>query len=151
MHGLSKAGLFLCAGVVEQNTKTKNITQLGGLIHTMPITAISFLFCAFSIMGIPPFGGFFSKYMVISGTLQTGHLMIAAIFLFGALLTILYLLRTFNMVFLGEIKNPSVGEGTYLMLFCVALFAFSSLIGGIFIRYPNMLLQTIIQQIIGAR
>jgi formate hydrogenlyase subunit 3/multisubunit Na+/H+ antiporter MnhD subunit len=151
MHGLSKAGLFLCAGVVEQNTKTKDITQLGGLIQTMPVTAVSFLFCAFSVMGIPPFGGFFSKYMVISGTLQAGHFIIATIFLLGALLTILYLFRTFNMVFLGETKTPSVGEDSSLMLFCVALFAILSLTGGFFIRYPNELIQTIIQRIIGAR
>lgn len=151
MHGLAKAGLFLCAGVVEQNTKTKDIRQLGGLIQTMPITALSFLFCAFSVMSIPPFGGFFSKYMVISGALQTGHLIIAAVFLFGALLTILYLFRTFNMVFLGEIKNFSAGEGSVLMLLCVALFAILSLAGGIFIKYPNEAIQAITQQLFSLR
>ena len=65
MHGIAKGGLFLCAGIVEQNTHTKDITQMGGLARTMPITAVSFLFCSFSVMGIPPFGGFFSKYMVM--------------------------------------------------------------------------------------
>ena len=40
MHGLAKGGLFLCAGIVEQNTKTKDITKLGGLIVSMPITAM---------------------------------------------------------------------------------------------------------------
>jgi NADH:ubiquinone oxidoreductase subunit 5 (subunit L)/multisubunit Na+/H+ antiporter MnhA subunit len=68
MHGLAKGGLFLCAGIVEQNTKTKDIMQMGGLIKTMPVTAISFLLCSFSVMGIPPFGGFFSKYMVMIGS-----------------------------------------------------------------------------------
>ena len=38
MHGLAKAGLFLCAGIIEQNTKTKDITQLGGLFQVMPVT-----------------------------------------------------------------------------------------------------------------
>ena len=147
MHGLAKAGLFLCAGVVEQNAKTKDIRQLGGLIQTMPVTALSFLFCAFSVMSIPPFGGFFSKYMVISGALETGHLIIAAVFLFGALLTILYLFRAFNMVFLGEIKNPTAKEGSFLMLLCVAIFAILSLAGGIFIKYPNEVIQTITQRL----
>jgi len=151
MHGISKAGLFLCAGIVEHNTKTKDITQLGGLIRTMPVTAVSFLLCAFSVMGIPPFGGFFSKYMVIAGTLQDGRLMIAAVFLFGALLTILYLLRVFSMVFLGEEKKSFAKEGSGLMVFCVALFAFISLIGGIFVQYPNQMLQAILPQIIGLR
>jgi proton-translocating NADH-quinone oxidoreductase chain N len=148
MHGLAKAGLFLCAGIVEQNAKTKDITRLGGLIQVMPVTAISFLFCAFSVMGIPPFGGFFSKYMIISGTLQQGNLIISATFLFGALLTILYLFRAFNLVFLGERKNPSlaVREGSVVMLICVAVFALLSLIGGIFIRFPIALAQITAQQ-----
>lgn len=150
MHGLSKAGLFLCAGIVEQNAKTKDITKMGGLIQTMPITAVSFLFCAFSVMGIPPFGGFFSKYMVIAGTLQAGQIVIAAVFLFGAVLTILYLFRTFNMVFLGNLTIPSAKEGSATMVFCVALFAFLSLAGGIFVNYPNVVIQDTIIKLIGS-
>jgi proton-translocating NADH-quinone oxidoreductase chain N len=150
MHGLGKAGLFLCAGIIEQNAKTKDITKLGGLFTSMPVTAVSFLFCAFSVMGIPPFGGFFSKYMIISGTFQAGHLIIAATFLFGALLTILYLFRAFNLIFLGERKNPAlvVKEGSQLMLACVAIFALLSLLGGILIRFPNALALITAQQIL---
>lgn len=65
MHGLAKAGLFLCAGIVIHNTHKRDLRELGGLIKTMPITAITFILCAFSVIGIPPFGGFFSKFMVI--------------------------------------------------------------------------------------
>jgi len=95
-----------------------------------------------------PFGGFFSKYMIISGTFQQGNLIIAATFLFGALLTILYLFRAFNLVFLGERKNPSaaIKEGSPLMLTCVASFAILSLLGGIFIAFPNQLVQITAQQ-----
>jgi len=58
-----KAGLFLCAGIVEQKTHIKDITKLGGLIKTMPVTAVSFLLCAFSVMGIRRSAVFFSKYL----------------------------------------------------------------------------------------
>jgi NADH-quinone oxidoreductase subunit L len=102
-------------------------------------------------MGIPPFGGFFSKYMIISGTLQSGHLMIAAVFLFGAVLTILYLFRTFNLVFLGEVKTSSAREGSSVMVLCVALFAALSLLGGIFIGYPNQVLHTTTQQMMSRK
>ena len=153
MHGLAKAGLFLCAGIVEQNAKTKDVRQLGGLFPVMPVTGVSFLFCAFSVMGIPPFGGFFSKYMIISGTFQSGHLIIAATFLFGAILTILYLFRAFNLVFMGERRNPSlpIREGSAVMITCVAVFALLSLLGGIFIKFPNELVQITAQQIMGIR
>ncbi|MCX5681373.1 MAG: proton-conducting transporter membrane subunit, partial [Candidatus Omnitrophica bacterium] len=149
MHGLAKGGLFLCAGIIEQNTKTKDITKMGGLIFAMPITAISFLFCAFSVMGIPPFGGFFSKYLVFAGGVQSGHLWITAIFLFGAFLTILYLFRAFHLIFLGEPQLNAVKEGSPVMLLSVALLAGLSLVAGILISYPAQFVQAIVSQILG--
>jgi NADH:ubiquinone oxidoreductase subunit 5 (subunit L)/multisubunit Na+/H+ antiporter MnhA subunit len=148
MHGLAKGGLFLCAGIVEQRTHLKDISRMGGLIRTMPITAISFLFCALSVMGIPPFGGFFSKYMVMSGAIQGGHLWIAMTFLVGAFLTILYLFRLFNLVFLGEVRAPA-REGSAVMVGCVAVLALLSLAGGLFIRPPSQFVLSAIQQMPG--
>ncbi|MDD5680606.1 MAG: NADH-quinone oxidoreductase subunit L [Candidatus Omnitrophica bacterium] len=147
MHGLAKAGLFLCAGIVEQNTKIKDITKLGGLIKTMPVTAAAFLFCAFSVMGIPPFGGFFAKYMVITASLLSGHIFIALLFLLCSLFTILYLFRAFNAVFLGEMKTQAAKEGSPVMVICVSLLAFLSLAGGILIQYPNSFVQAVVNQI----
>jgi NADH:ubiquinone oxidoreductase subunit 5 (subunit L)/multisubunit Na+/H+ antiporter MnhA subunit len=146
MHGLAKGGLFLCAGVVEQNAHTKDIRNMGGLITTMPITAISFIICAFSVMGIPPFGGFFSKYMVIGGAVSAGHPWIALTFIFGAILTIIYLLRAFTMIFLGTLKGSSAKEGSLSMLISIVLLAVLSIAGGIFIYYPSSFVETIINQ-----
>jgi NADH:ubiquinone oxidoreductase subunit 5 (subunit L)/multisubunit Na+/H+ antiporter MnhA subunit len=146
MHGIAKAGLFLCAGVVEHNAGTKDIRKMGGLAATMPITAVSFLICAFSVMGLPPFGGFFSKYMVISGAVQAGHPWIALVFLFGAILTIIYLLRLFVMVFMGKAKIQNVREGSASMLFSVSLLAGMSIAAGILIYFPSYFVNVIVQQ-----
>jgi proton-translocating NADH-quinone oxidoreductase chain M len=148
MHGIAKGGLFLCAGIVEQNTHMKDIRQMGGLARTMPITAVSFLFCALSVMGIPPFGGFFSKYMVISGAVQGGQLAVALVFLVGAVLTILYLFRVFNRVFLGEART-SVREGSRVMVACVALLAVLALVSGIFISPSSWFAQAAVEQMLG--
>lgn len=147
MHSLAKGGLFLCAGVVEQNTKLKDITKLGGLITTMPVTAVTFITCAFSVMGIPPFGGFFSKYMVIGGAVSAGHPWIAMTFIMGAILTVIYLLRIFTKVFLGPVKVVAK-EGSNVMLASVVILAVLSLVGGILINYPSSFVQTIIQQMV---
>ncbi|MFA6079237.1 MAG: NADH-quinone oxidoreductase subunit L [Candidatus Omnitrophota bacterium] len=149
MHGIAKGGLFLCAGIIEQNAKTKDITQMGGLIYTMPITAVSFLFCAFSVMGIPPFGGFFSKYMVMSGAVNSGHIWITVAFLIGAFLTIIYLFRLFNMIFLGEAKIGGTKEGSRLMVASVAILAVLSLVCGIYISYPAGFVQVAVKQMLG--
>ncbi|MGA2094223.1 MAG: NADH-quinone oxidoreductase subunit L [Sedimentisphaerales bacterium] len=148
MHGLAKGGLFLCAGIVEQNTKTKDITKLGGLLKTMPITAIAFLFCSFSVMGIPPFGGFFSKYMVMTSTVS-GNLWIMFTFLIGAILTIIYLLRVFYMVFLGEPGAHTAREGSPVMVISVASLAVLSLAAGFCIAWPSQFVLAAIQHLPG--
>ncbi|MCM8790252.1 MAG: NADH-quinone oxidoreductase subunit L [Candidatus Omnitrophica bacterium] len=149
MHGLAKGGLFLCAGIVEQGTHTKDITKMGGLIATMPVTAVSFFACALSVMGVPPLGGFFSKYLVFSGTINAGHIGIAFVFLAGAILTILYLCRIFNSIFMGEAKVAPAQEGSWLMVSCVASIAFISFLAGIYIRYPALFASVATQQMLG--
>jgi proton-translocating NADH-quinone oxidoreductase chain N len=146
MHGIAKGGLFLCAGIVEQNAKTKDIRQMGGLMRTMPVTAVAFLFCAFSVMGIPPFGGFFSKYMVMSASAQGQPLWITLTFLVGAFLTIIYLFRVFYAVFLGEPQRKPVREGSPVMVACVAVLAVVALASGIVIQPAAQLAQTATQQ-----
>jgi NADH-quinone oxidoreductase subunit L len=147
MHAISKAGLFLCAGVVEHSCHTKDIRKLGGLMKTMPWTAASFFLCAFSVMGIPPFGGFFAKYMVVNGTVEAGHPYIAMVFIVGAVMTVIYLLRAFVKVFMGDTKMehaPHEGSGT--MVFSVVLLAALSILSGLLIYYPAGFVNAIVQQ-----
>ena len=147
MHAISKAGLFLCAGIVEHSLHTKDIRRMGGLAKTMPWTAASFFLCAFSVMGVPPFGGFFSKDMVIHGAIEAGHPWIAAVFIIGAVMTVLYLLRAYYKVFLGEshAEHPA-HEGRGPMEYSVALLAALSIISGLLIYYPSSLVRAIVEQ-----
>jgi proton-translocating NADH-quinone oxidoreductase chain N len=149
MHGLAKGGLFLCAGIVEQNAKTKNITEMGGFLNAMPITAASFLICAFSVMGIPPLGGFFSKFMVMASAANSGQEWLMGAFLLCAVLTILYLFRIFNKIFLGAQAGSPAKEGSPIMVFSVAALAVLSLAAGIFINYPSIFTQSAVKQMLG--
>lgn len=150
MHGLAKGGLFLCAGIVEHNTHTTNITQLGGLRKTMPLTAATFLLCSLSVMGVPPLGGFFSKSMVIAGAAQAGYPWLTAVFILGAVLTVIYLLRVYHLVFLGEPRGHTPKEGSKTMVIAVATLACLSIVGGIAIHWPGMLAEAAVDQILGA-
>lgn len=66
-HSLFKSLLFFSAGSVYQQTHTRNIEKLGGLIKSMPVTALFFLLGAMAIGGLPPFNGFISEYLIYSG------------------------------------------------------------------------------------
>lgn len=138
MHSVAKGGLFLCAGIVEQNVHTKDIRQMGGLISSMPVTAMSFALCALSVMGIPPFGGFFSKFMVFSGAAQHGNAWILSMFLLGGVMTLLYLIRLFYAVFLGDPaghNNPR--EGSKSMTYTVLFLGITGFVLGVLIYYPS--------------
>ncbi|HON06096.1 MAG TPA: NADH-quinone oxidoreductase subunit L [Candidatus Ratteibacteria bacterium] len=136
MHGLAKAGLFLCAGIIEHGTGKRDIRQLGGLFKGMPFTTISFFACILSVIGIPPFGGFFSKFMVLAGTVEAGRPGIAFMGLLIAVMTAMYLFRLFHAVFLGD-KRTEGSEGTSLMVGVVFTLAILSLLAGIFISFSG--------------
>jgi proton-translocating NADH-quinone oxidoreductase chain N len=149
MHSIAKGGLFLCCGIVEQKTHTKDIRKMGGLAKAMPLTALAFLFCSFSVMGVPPFGGFFSKYLVISGAVGAGELAVSIAFIVGAIMTILYLLRLFALVFTGEEKIKVEKEGSPGMVGSVLFLAALSLASGILVAYPSTFIQNTICSLAG--
>ena len=147
MHSLAKGGLFLCAGIVEHSTHTKDIRQMSGLAKRLPVTCVAFAMCAFSVMGIPPFGGFFSKYMVIDGALLSGQPWITAVFIIGAVMTVIYLLRVFCKVFFGELSHPDIKEGSWEMVVSVAILGVLSLLAGIFVNIPSQLTTFIVESL----
>ena len=69
-HTLFKGLLFLTAGAVLYATGTTYLEKLGGLARKMPQTAALFLIGAFSISGIPPFNGFYSKWLIYQATFE---------------------------------------------------------------------------------
>ncbi|MEO8415910.1 MAG: proton-conducting transporter membrane subunit [Ginsengibacter sp.] len=68
-HSLFKSLLFFSAGSVYQQTHTRDMEKLGGLIRDMPQTAILFLAGGMAIGGLPPFNGFVSEFLIYSGIL----------------------------------------------------------------------------------
>ena len=110
-----KSGLFLTLGSVEKKTGTHDLDKLGGLARSMPITFFIALIMALSISGIPPFNGFFSKWMIYQGLLekikelgpayQLWLLLCLVLAVFGSALTLASFLKFLHTVFLG--KRPA--------------------------------------------
>ena len=135
VHAVGKAGLFLCAGIVEKKCGERNIHKLGGLVKVLPVTAAAFAFCALSIIGLPPFGGFFGKIMVVGALVERGNIWMAALAVFAAILTLLYLLRLFSAVFLGDLRFGEIKEGSNIMIACAFFLGIISLAIGLLINH----------------
>jgi formate hydrogenlyase subunit 3/multisubunit Na+/H+ antiporter MnhD subunit len=110
-HTIYKSNLFLSLGSVEKKTGTNELDDLGGLGKVMPITFIMALIGALSISGIPPFNGFFSKWMIYQGLLektasiapgyQIWLLTCIILAVFGSALTLASFMKFIHAIFLG--------------------------------------------------
>lgn len=65
-------GAFSVAAFVRNELYSENITDYGGLWTQSPALAVAMTCCMFSLVGIPPFGGFFGKFMIFSSLFQAG-------------------------------------------------------------------------------
>jgi proton-translocating NADH-quinone oxidoreductase chain N len=70
-HTLSKALLFLAAGYMIYRAGSLEISALEGMGRKMPITSLAFTIGAFSLVGLPPFIGFPSKFLIVRAALAT--------------------------------------------------------------------------------
>jgi len=143
-HAIYKSSLFLGSGAVEYRTGTTDLDKLGALARTMPITFITFLIAAFSISGIPPFNGFFSKWMVYQGVVQSGlsgarwgnlWIIWLAAAMFGSALTLASFMKLIHAVFLGTPARKSetgVKDPGFSMSFPMIVLAGLCIIFGIF-------------------
>jgi len=68
-HALYKAAMFLVAGIIDHETRTRDATALGGLARKMPLTAAAAVLAALSMAGIPPLFGFIAKEVLYEATL----------------------------------------------------------------------------------
>ncbi|MFL2796689.1 MAG: proton-conducting transporter membrane subunit [Paracoccaceae bacterium] len=100
-HAFGKITLFMCAGSIYVATKKTNISDMQGLGRVMPITFLSFLFGAISIIGLPPMGGSWAKWFLIMASLEADKQFVIIVLLISSLLNIAYLL-------------PLVARGFYL-------------------------------------
>lgn len=113
-HAFFKALLFLCAGsVMHAMAGELDIQKMGGLKKYMPVTYLTMLIASFSIAGVPPLAGFFSKdeilWLAYSSPNPVGKV-VWAIGTFVAFLTAFYSFRLIFLTFHGEFRGTHEQE-----------------------------------------
>ena len=114
-HAIFKSLLFLGAGAISQRTHEHDLNRMGGLIHRMPYTAVTFLVGCLSIAALPPFNGFVSEWLTMQTALQVTSLSggvvqililstVAILALTGALAAACFV-KVFGIAFLGKPRS----------------------------------------------
>jgi multicomponent Na+:H+ antiporter subunit D len=90
MHAFGKITLFFCAGAIFVATGKRNISEMAGIGRRMPLTMAAFFFGSLSIIGLPPTGGFLSKWYLVLGTLEAHQMVVLWVLLISSLLNAAY-------------------------------------------------------------
>jgi NADH-quinone oxidoreductase subunit L len=135
-HALFKSLLFLCAGVVMHATHTLDLKQLGGLRKEMPLTFIVSVIGAFSLAGIPPFSGFWSKDTIFESIIAAQNVPLFILIFGTSMLTLIYSLRWISLVFLGKksdfLERSHIKDPKPTLIIPLILLASASVIVGFF-------------------
>lgn len=162
-HAVFKGLLFLGAGSVLHATGTRNMEEMGGLLHSMPQTGAFFLIGSLAISAMPPFNGFISEWLTFQALLLSFRvpeqifnlvfaLAIAALALTAGLAAACFV-RAFGITFLAlprsETARP-VHEAGLMMKAAMALFAVACLTLGVAPTLVLRPLSSVVSIFIGA-
>jgi multicomponent Na+:H+ antiporter subunit A len=102
-HGLFKGTLFLCAGVVQHATGTRDLRRLGGLAALLPNTTRVWLVASAAIIGVPLTNGFVAKWLLFTAALDAGQMLVVLIAWLVSVFSSVYILKATVSVFCGEL------------------------------------------------
>lgn len=132
-HAIMKDLLFLCAGGLILRAGSRRLEDLKGLGRQMPITVACMCAGLISIMGLPPFGAFYSKFLMIQASVNAGHVWIAVLLLAGALVGAIYYTRILKTLVLEQrpADLPPVSEAPYSMRIAMVILAGLTILFGL--------------------
>ncbi len=135
-HALIKITLFFCAGAVLVKTRREFVRELNGMGYKMPITFVTFTIGALSLIGVPPFAGFISKWNLCTAAIAEGSLMayigvggllvsafFTAVYMMGVVFRAYFPREDFDMNTIKKIKDPSIRMTLPFVVFTAGMIA----------------------------
>ena len=106
-HGFISAAMFACVGVLYDRMHTRQISDYGGVVNTMPKFAALMMLFAMANAGLPGTSGFIGEFFVVLGAIQVNFwfaLLAGLTLILGAA----YTLWMYKRVIFGSVTNPQV-------------------------------------------
>lgn len=139
-YSLGSLGAFSCLHAMISGTGRVELDTLNGMGKKQPFASVLLIVIMFSLAGIPPVAGFFAKYYLFFGTLNSGYTWLVLIAILASLIGVFYYFRVIYAV----LKEESIDSKGFKVekehAFLLAAVAVISLILGIFPSYIQTLL-----------
>lgn len=130
-HGVSKALLFLSAGVLIAGTGEMDLRKMKGAARNK--IGIAFLIGLLAVASIPPMNCFISKLLIIESLLDAGSIMPVLLLLGSYLIALIFYLRILYFLFLREKSDgTAIGEVSLLKRISIWFLAFLVILFGVF-------------------
>ncbi|WP_255169990.1 NADH-quinone oxidoreductase subunit N [Natrononativus amylolyticus] len=116
VYGFMNTGAFLFVALAEYWGVGRTFEDYNGLSVQAPIACVALAIFMFSLAGIPPFGGFWSKYFLFVGALEAGLFIVAAALVVNSALSLYYYSRLVKAVWIEEpvLERESLAQPTGL-------------------------------------
>ncbi|MDK2985106.1 MAG: hypothetical protein PWQ96_748 [Clostridia bacterium] len=131
-HAIMKNLLFLAVGALIFRLKSQEITKFKGIGRVMPVTALCFSIGILAIMGLPPFNGFISKFLMLYASVQSGHLALAGLILMGSIIGGFYYLKLVRIIFFEKYEGPALKEAPITMLIPIGILTGLAVFNGLY-------------------
>lgn len=128
-HAIMKGTLFLVVGIFYYSLRTVEIEDIKGLGYKFPMLTFIFVVAALAIVGLPPFNGFISKWLIVEAAIEAGFVYPAFFILVGTFLSLTYYLKvivklytkTENIILIKEpnlsLRLPTIFLGSLCIVF----------------------------------
>ncbi len=149
-HAITKPLMFFASGTISQKYETKTISEIKGVIKTMPLTSLFVLIGTLSIVGLPPFNIFMSEFFILSSGFSSSQYL--AIFLVISFLLVIFasfMKHSLGMIFGSPKKQISRGDLGILSIVPMAILAALTIILGFYVPEPLRQLTGNIVQMFG--
>jgi len=106
VYMFSNLAAFGVISIIEERTGKVRMDEYNGLYQTNPRLSFVMMLALFSLAGIPPFAGFFSKFFVFSAAAAQGYYVLVFVALLNTIISLYYYLLVIKAMFLNKNDNP---------------------------------------------
>ena len=124
VYMLANLGAFAIISVIEEKSGALCISDYNGLYQTNPRLAFAMTICLFSLAGIPPFAGFFSKFFIFMAAFDAGFEWVVFVALVNTVVSLYYYLMIVKAMYINKSEQPiatftSPGSVQFVVIFCI--------------------------------
>ncbi len=105
--GFMTTCLFMAIGCIIYKVGNGSIESMKGIFKKMPLTMVGFIVGAFSMIGIPPTCGFFSKWYLLTGAFESGNWAFFVALLFSSLINAVLFFRLIEIGFFRSLSEET--------------------------------------------